>query len=198
MAESLRALRPEMVGNAYNRSQRLVVQSRMEEIYGNLGYAEMQVDLEEKRLPAPGGILIEATITSGETFTISDIQVRGNINTKPDFIRPRIKFEPGDRYSLKGERDSFRALYRTGLFSKVDLPLEDQGRPAERTLVVSVVEGPSREVYIEPGWGSYELRGSSWAGARRIPWGAAGTWGLNPPCRSNPGRWWSIWWIPGF
>ena len=156
VAEPLRSLRAEMVGHPYNRSQRLVIRSRIEEIYGNLGYAEMHMDVDEKRLPAQGGILIEATITSGETFTISDIKLRGNINTKPDFIRARLKLEPGDRYSLTGERDSFRALYRTGLFSKVDLTLEDQGRPAERTLVVSVVEGPSREVYIEPGWGSYE------------------------------------------
>ena len=170
-AESLHALRQEMVGIVYNRSQRLVVQSRLEEIYGNLGYAEIRVDLEEKRLPAPDGILLEAAITSGESFTISDIQVQGNIKTKPDFIRRRIKFEPGDRYSLTGERDSFRALYRTGLFSKVDLILEDQGRPAERTLVVSVAEGPSREVYIEPGWGSYELLRLKLGWREKNPWG---------------------------
>jgi outer membrane protein insertion porin family len=167
-----------MVGKAYNRSQRLVVQSRLEEIYGNLGYADMQVRLEEKRLPAPDGILLEAAITSGESVTISDIQVRGNIKTKPDFIRRRIKFEPGDRYSLKGERDSFRSLYRTGLFSKVDLLLEDQGRPAERTLVVSVVEGPSREVYIEPGWGSYELARLKLGWREKNPWGGGRNVGI--------------------
>ncbi len=177
-AESLRALRQDMVGKAYSRSQRLVVQSRLEEIYGNLGYADMQVRLEENRLPAPDGILLEAAIISGESVTISDIQVRGNIKTKPDFIRRRIKFEPGDRYSLTGERDSFRSLYRTGLFSKVDLLLEDQGRPAERTLVVSVVEGPSREVYIEPGWGSYELARLKLGWREKNPWGGGRNVGI--------------------
>jgi outer membrane protein insertion porin family len=170
-AEKLHALRQEMVGNAYNRGQRLVIQSRLEEVYGNLGYAEMQVSLEEKRLPAPDGILLEAAINSGERVTISDIQVRGNIKTKSDFIRRRIKLDPGDRYTLKGERDSFRSLYRTGLFSKVDLRLEDQGRPAERSLVVSVVEGPSREFYIEPGWGSYELARLKLGWREKNPWG---------------------------
>ena len=175
-AENLQALRQEMVGKAYNRGQRLVVQSRLEEIYGNLGYAEMQVALKEKRLPAPDGMLLEATIASGEQFTISDIQVRGDMKTKPDFIRRRIKLQPGDRYSLTRERESFRALYRTGLFSRVELILEDQGRPAERTLVVSVVELPSREVYIEPGWGAYELlrlklgwrEKNLWGGGRNV------------------------------
>jgi len=177
-AEDLHALQQEKVGNAYNRSQRLVIQSRLEEIYGNLGYAEMQVSLEEKRLPAPDGILLEAAIISGVSVTISDVQVRGNIKTKPDFIRRRIKFEPGDRYSLKGERDSFRSLYRTGLFSKVDLLLEDQGRPAERTLVVSVVEGPSREFYIEPGWGSYELARLKLGWREKNPWGGGRNVGI--------------------
>ena len=177
-AEKLHVLRQEMVGNAYNRSQHLVVQSRLEEIYGNLGYAEMQVSLEEKRLPAPDGILLEAAITSGERVTINDIQVRGNIKTKSDFIRRRIKLEPGDRYTLKGERDSFRSLYRTGLFSKVDLRLENQGRPAERTLVVSVVEGPSREIYIEPGWGSYELARLKLGWREKNPWGGGRNVGI--------------------
>ncbi|MBC2734538.1 MAG: outer membrane protein assembly factor BamA [Desulfobacteraceae bacterium] len=177
-AEKLRALRQEMVGNAYNRGQRLVVQSRLEEIYGNLGYAEMQVSLEEKRLPAPDGILLEAAITSGESVTINDIQVRGNIKTKSDFIRRRIKLQPGDRYTLKGERDSSRSLYRTGLFSKVDLRLENQGRPAERTLVVSVVEGPSREIYIEPGWGSYELARLKLGWREKNPWGGGRNVGI--------------------
>ncbi len=176
--EKLRALRQEMVGNAYNRGQRLVVQSRLEEIYGNLGYAEMQVSLEEKRLPAPDGILLEAAITSGESVTINDIQVKGNIKTKSDFIRRRIKLEPGDRYTLKGERDSFRSLYRTGLFSKVDLRLENQGRTAERTLVVSVVEGPSREIYIEPGWGSYELARLKLGWREKNPWGGGRNVGI--------------------
>ena len=43
------------------------------------------------------------------------------------------------------------------MFSKVDLALEDQGAPGQRALVVTVAEGPSREFFIEPGWGSYEL-----------------------------------------
>jgi len=177
-AEHLNALRQEKIGNAYNPSQRLVIQSRLEEIYGNLGYAEMQVRLEEQRLPAPDGILIKAVITSGVLVTISDIQVRGNNKTKTDFIRRRIKFKPGDRYSLTGERDSFRALYRTGLFSKVDLLLEDRGRPAERSLVVSVVEGPSREFYIEPGWGSYELLRLKLGWREKNPWGGGRNVGI--------------------
>jgi outer membrane protein insertion porin family len=139
----LGALREAMVGQAYNRSLRLVVQSRLEEIYGDQGYADMEVALDEKRRPAPEGINLEAAIASGPLVTIDRIEVRGEKKTDPDFIRRRLKFEPGDRYSLTKERESFRALYRTGLFSKVDLFLEDPGASGGRTLVAAVTEGPT-------------------------------------------------------
>ena len=157
VSKALQTLRNELVGQAYNRSQRLVVQSRLDEIYGDQGFAEVQAAMEEKRLPAPEGILLEVDITSGEQVTIGGIEVRGYQKTDPDFIRRRIEFKPGDRYSLAAEHESFRTLYRTGLFSRVALSLEDRGVPGQRTLVASVVEGPSREIYFEPGWGSYEL-----------------------------------------
>jgi outer membrane protein insertion porin family len=177
-AEDLRRLRQDMAGQAYNRSHRLIVQSRLEEIFGNLGYPEMQVALEEKRLPAPEGVLLLADIAPGERLTIGAIRIEGNVKTNSDFIRRRMKFKPGDRYSLKGERESFRTLYRTGLFSKVDLSLEDQGQPAQRDLVVSVVEGPSREFYIEPGWGSYELLRLKLGWREKNPWGDGRNVGL--------------------
>ena len=153
----LRSLRDAMVGQPYNRSLRLVVQSRLEEIYGDQGYADMEVAFDEMRLPAPEGIRLEAVVTSGPMVVIDRIEVRGAQKTDPDFIRRRLKLAPGDRYSLAKERESFRALYRTGLFSKVDLFLEEPGASGRRTLVVAVTEAPTREFYIEPGWGSYEL-----------------------------------------
>lgn len=156
-AEGLAAVRHEMVGAAYNHSHRLVLRSRLEEIYGNLGYAEMRVDIEEERLPAPKGILLTATIRSGASLTIGEVRVQGNEKTSAAFIRRRIQLMPGDRYSLTGRRESFRSLYRSGLFARVDLSLEDRGRPGQRDLVVSVEERPSRAFFIEPGWGSYEL-----------------------------------------
>ena len=65
---------------------------------------------------------------------------------------------------MKKTFDYFKSLTQEELyrsehkdFSKVDFSLEDQGSPGQRALVVTVAEGPSREVFIEPGWGSYEL-----------------------------------------
>ena len=157
VSAGLQSLRDAMVGQAYNRSLRLVAQSRLEEIYGDEGYADIDVTMDETRLPAPEGIRLDAAVASGPRVTIDEIEVRGAQKTDPAFIRRRLKLAPGDRYSLTKERESFRALYRTGLFSKVDLFLEEPGASGRRILVVAVSEAPTREFYVEPGWGSYEL-----------------------------------------
>jgi outer membrane protein assembly factor BamA len=52
-------------------------------------------------------------------------------------------------------RGSFRALYRTGLFRRVSIELAPGGG-AERELLVVVEELPSTELFVEPGFGSYE------------------------------------------
>lgn len=179
LAADLRSLREAMVGQAYNRSLRLVTQSRLEEIYGDKGYADIHVAMDEKRLPAPEGIRLEAVITSGPMVTIDRIEVRGAQKTAPDFIRRRLKFNTGDRYSLTKERESFRTLYRTGLFSRVDLFLEDTGAPGRRILVVAVTEGPAREFYIEPGWGSYELLRLRLGWREKNPFGGGRNVGLD-------------------
>jgi len=179
LTADLRALHEAMVGQAYNRSLRLVTQSRLEEIYGDKGYADIKVAMDEKRLAAPEGIRLEAVITSGPLVTIERIEVRGARKTASNFIRRRLKFKPGDRYSLTKERESFRALYRTGLFSRVDIFLEDPGAPGRRILVVVVTEGPAREFYIEPGWGSYELLRLRLGWREKNPFGGGRNVGLD-------------------
>ena len=89
-------------------------------------------------------------------MTISKLLIRGNEKTKPKFIKNRVLLKPGDRYDLELQQKSFRQLYKTGLFSKVDLHLEKQEGTDSWPLVVEVTEAPGKELYLEPGWGSYE------------------------------------------
>ena len=100
--------------------------------------------------------MLESKISSGPRVTITAIEVRGNERTRPDFIRNRMRLKPGDRYNLALQKKSFRDLYRTGIFSKVDFELEKTGNPAKRVLIVIVAETRAKELFFEPGWGSYE------------------------------------------
>jgi len=156
-APLLAAIRGELVDQPFFRRRKLALNSRIVEGYGNLGYPEVAVEVAEQRSPTGGDVALSATITSGPLVAIGEIAIAGNEKTRSGVIRRRLHFRPGDRYSLDARRASFRELYRTGLFSKVELTIEPRAAGEGALLTVRVTELPSREVYVEPGWGSYEL-----------------------------------------
>ena len=155
--DTLKKSRQELIGQPYFSRRRLILQSRLLEIYGNLGYPNAVVEVKEQQGTGPGMVVLAAEITQGPRVTISEILIRGNDKTKKKFIRNRLRLKPGDRFDLELQQKSFRQLYKTGLFSKVDLHLEKQEGTDRWPLVVEVTEAPAKEVYFEPGWGSYEL-----------------------------------------
>ncbi len=155
--DTLKESRQELLGKPYFARRRLILRSRLLEIYGNLGYPKTLVDVEEQKGAEPGKVVLAAEITKGPQITISEILIRGNDRTRPKFIRNRLRLKPGDRFSLDRQQRSFSELYKTGLFSKVNLHLEKREGTDQWPLVVEVTEAPGKEVYFEPGWGSYEL-----------------------------------------
>jgi outer membrane protein assembly complex protein YaeT len=155
--DNLKKTRQEFIGKPYFARRRLILRSRLLEIYGNLGYPKTQVDVQEQQGTEPGMVVLAAEITKGTRVTISEVLIRGNDKTKKKFIRNRLRLKPGDRFDLKQQQKSFGELYKTGLFSKVDLHLEKQAGTDHWPLVVEVVEAPGKELFFEPGWGSYEL-----------------------------------------
>ena len=154
--QGIEEIRREMVDKPYVRRSKVVLRSRLLNVYQDAGYAYAQINVEEKPGVTKGDIILAAAVDSGPLVTISEIEVQGNLETRDSFILGRLRLKPGDRYSISKRRESFRALYRTGLFSKVELSLEPTGDKTSALLVVQVVEVPSLEFYLEPGWGSYE------------------------------------------
>jgi outer membrane protein assembly complex protein YaeT len=152
----LKILRQEFIDQPYFRRRELILQSRLLEIYGNLGYPQTTVAVQVQEGTAPGMVVLLAEINQGPRITVYEILVRGNEKTSEKFIRSRLLIKPGDRFDLEGQQKSFSNLYKTGLFSKVDLHLEKQVGTDQWPLVVEVEEAPAKELYFEPGWGSYE------------------------------------------
>jgi outer membrane protein insertion porin family len=156
-ASPLGELARQLTDTAYFRRRELVLRSRILEIYGQLGYPDADVDIAEGRGDSPNNVVLAARISSGPKVRIAETVILGAKRTRASFIRSRLKLRPGDLYDVRKKRTSFRELYRTGLFKKVDLQLKETADPAAQALEVSVEEGPSREFFVEPGWGSYEL-----------------------------------------
>ncbi|UCG11841.1 MAG: outer membrane protein assembly factor BamA [Deltaproteobacteria bacterium] len=154
--DSMDNLRQELAGKPYLPRRKQTLRSRLTEIYGNLGYPKAAVEIREKQGDEAGMVVLAAEINPGPRVTISEILIQGNEKTRATFIRSRLLLQPGDRFDLELQKESFRKLYQTGLFTKVDLRLEDREGTDAWPLVVAVEEARSKELYFEPGWGSYE------------------------------------------
>jgi len=157
--QDLEKLRKEGEGQVYFNRRRLLLKSNVIELYEEQGYPEVQVKVRQEKKPDRKLIYLHVSIIRGNKIRIRKISILGNERTNMSFIVSRLAFEPGDLYTLSSRRKSFRNLYQTGLFSAVSIELSEQegeGTGTERDVVVQVEERMAREVYVEPGWGSYE------------------------------------------
>ena len=144
------------LGKPYYVRQKLLLRTRLEDAYDAIGYAEANIEIKVVWDKDSGQTTMSAAIESGRQIRISEIVISGNAGTKESFIRDRLQFKPGDIYSRKKRTESFRKLYDSGLFAKIDMELIESGEEEGRVLKVTIEELPSREYYLEPGWGSYE------------------------------------------
>lgn len=145
-----------MEGNVYQRRQKLVLKTKLRDVYANAGYADVSVSIQESEGP-PGLIHLVATVESGLKVVVDEIIIDGNERTSANFVLSRLNFEPGSQYRLDDKREGFSSLYGTGLFSNVELRLADGPVPGRKRVEIEVEERKARELYVEPGWGSYEL-----------------------------------------
>jgi outer membrane protein assembly complex protein YaeT len=155
--KKLSGLKKKIKNKPLSPQWKFTIRGRIEEIYGDMGYPFVQVEITEKAGEKEGDVCLDAAIKSGERARISRIKVSGNVKTYESFIKNRLLFQPGDYYSLEKKRQSFRNLFKSGLFSKVNITLKEGEGPGDNILAVQVEESPSREFSIEGGWGSYEL-----------------------------------------
>ncbi len=132
------------------------------------GHPDPEVEVTAELDPAEARADLTVLVVPGPVARVGAVAVEGNERTRQSFMRSRLALEPGDRWTVDAERASLRGLYETGLFRRVDVALEELPAPAddaeqvavdevERDLQVRVEELPPRELWVEPGYGSYEL-----------------------------------------
>ena len=129
------------------------VRRRVRESLGHHGYPDASVQVREERAE-DAGVTLRVTVEPGPRVIIGAVRVVGNEKTRTRRIERSLALGPGQRYDVERLRESFSELYETGLFNSVRLSLDGDGE--QRTLVVEVDEVPSTELYVEPGYGSYE------------------------------------------
>ncbi|MFH7320561.1 outer membrane protein assembly factor, partial [Desulfurivibrio sp. D14AmB] len=155
----------ELVGQPYFTRRKLLLRSGLLETYQELGYPEVRVVIHDRPGENPGDIMLLAEVASGAKVRIREIEISGNQRSSDDFILHRLEISPGDIYRDSARRESFRELYRSGLFTRVDIGISPAAEEVEviaaaeeqRTLLVAVEEAKAQEFFLEAGWGSYEM-----------------------------------------
>jgi outer membrane protein insertion porin family len=103
------------------------------------------------------GRVVDVTlrVLEGERSSVEAILVRGNQRTRTSVVRRFVALEPGDPISSEGLLDVQRALYRLGVFSRVDVrvPATDAEFAAHEVLI-ELEEGRSRAVAYGVGYDS--------------------------------------------
>lgn len=153
--DDLRPIYAGYLGRPYVEHASIEIQGRIEEYHSNRGYADVVVRRIRRDLKGEGQVVLVFQVTPGPFVRVGEVRVQGNDVTRTSFIKKRIELTPGDTYDRAKEHASFRKLYRSGLFESVRLGLAP-GDGEKRDLEVEVKEAPSLEVFIEPGYGSYE------------------------------------------
>lgn len=151
---ALDGLVSEFVGAPFNRRVSASMRSQVADYAEKQGYPDCTVEVQRKIDDRTGDVTLVLAVDTGPQVTVEKVEVRGERRVRASFIRSRVELEPGDRYHGGKVRDSFRNLYRTGLFESVSIELGPG--ETERALVVTVVEAPTLEFFVEPGYGSYE------------------------------------------
>jgi len=151
------------------------IRGRLSDLYANRGHADVEVEVQRSVSAENAVVDLVYRIVPGPRVTVAGIEVTGNEETRESFVLSRLDIEPGTPYARDALREGASRLYETGLFSRVDLSSPGTGDdPTQRTLLVALQENPSQEIYVIPGWGSYEkarltagLRGRNFFGTGR-------------------------------
>lgn len=130
--------------------------ARVRQRYEDEGFLSAQVSAEEHWNAAETVLDVRFRVIEGPRSTVDRVIVRGNVETRDEVIEDVLDLAAGDPISPRKIEELERALYRLGVFRRVDVELAPSGEPGEasRDVVVRVEENRSLRLAFGPGWSS--------------------------------------------
>jgi len=135
---------------------------RLGDLYGDLGYAYVdinpQISYDDKKLLAK----IDYHITKGEKIYFGKINIIGNSRTRDNVIRRELKVYDSELYSITGLMESRRHIQRLGFFETVEiLKKKDKNNQEILDLKIKVKEKPTGEVSFTFGYAPGKASGAN-------------------------------------
>ncbi|MBF0564542.1 MAG: outer membrane protein assembly factor BamA [Nitrospirae bacterium] len=140
-------------GTALNEYELFEARQRAISYYSGMGYNDIKVAIEKK--PHDTAVDLVFAIDKGERYVFGDTIVAGNRKTKWEVFRRIFAHKRGDPFNASTVYEEVRDLYKTELFSNVNVSFVD--RPGHvKDVLFSVNEADAKIVDFGLGYGEYE------------------------------------------
>jgi outer membrane protein insertion porin family len=130
---------------------------RIADWYKELGYAYVDVRYALEPSLDNTRARVRFDVTEGERVIVSDIVVRGLVDTNEGIVRRRIALTVGEPYRASDVRKTKERLATLGVFSSASVSLADPYAPApSKVVIIDLVERPAQYVEVKPGFSTGE------------------------------------------
>lgn len=125
--------------------------------YREEGFAFVRVEPEVDRSPDRTRARVKVVIHEGPKVRVGTVRVTGNSRTPAGIVLTRLAFGPGDFYRTSEVQTSQRRLGELGVFSGINVALEDpEIEAAVKNVVVSVAERTPQSLELRGGFSTGE------------------------------------------
>ena len=157
-ALDFRASHPPLVtGDTFKLSHLQLAMQEITNLYGDQGYAFVNVFPVTDTDPESGVVDITFDIQKGRKVKIGRIDISGNDPTFDKVVRREIPINEGDLYSGSGIEESRMRLQRLGFFETVDITTpRSKENPDELRMNVEVTEQPTGSFSVGMGFSNLE------------------------------------------
>ena len=111
--------------------------------YQNRGYPDARLDVSAKPALEPNRMNVVFAVREGERVIVDKVLVSGLATTKSKIVDREIKIQSGDPLSQRDLFATQQRLYDLGIFSQVDVALQDpDGHEQNKNVLVDIQEAP--------------------------------------------------------
>jgi len=130
-----------VAGQPYSESNVSLDRDYILELYFASGYRDATFSWASKPGPKPNQMDLQFTIKEGRQQFVRSVIVGGYNETSQELVERNVRIHAGDPLSLEAMADTQRRLYALGIFSEVDMAVQNpQGDTEKKTVVYELAE----------------------------------------------------------
>jgi outer membrane protein insertion porin family len=170
--EEVRGLLAHLPGQPFSNANLVLDRDSVLGYYFNSGYPDAQFDYTIAPGVKPHTMRVTYRVTEGRRTFVRDVLILGLNRTKPSLVQKRIGVGPGDPLSQVSIVESQRRLYDLGIFSKVDVSVQNpEGKERNKYVLFDLRE--ARIISLNFGFGAELTRIGGGSTALTAPAGSS-------------------------